>query len=637
MFLSTCISFFSLSFHCCSVFLCRVLVFPSSFFSQISPYDAAHMSSLIPTIALQVIALCMLIFLIISGILSLVAYFKEPLPPYTEFHGFGFRLLSYFFDDLFNLLDLCLFLIFAVSVFLWLSFSLNSIHSIHFLPSDAGFSIDGSSSPSSSSRASPRSLSSTFPEDLEISSSSSSPFSSLLAPALRSFLPLEDLETLYRRTTPTSALERSNRTASRATSFLDTPTVHIPAVSYEEEEEASLLSRRNPRNAFPHRQPLNGDNSLLSSEEEREKTMSEGEIEDKKSRFLFSSLEEGSLPPPSVTAPSSRIEDHRAHLPTSIAQFGPHDDSDHRTTLHSSTIDEHEEEKDRRSIGDERERNRNDRRRRGRSLSSSDAPPQGGGDSTTPGGEGAGTEGGGEEEKKEESEDERKKIYSEMNSLFSSFDQAYALLDVYFQLVGAVIALSFLRTLRLFEKRKRMVILFFTVSEAAENLLYVFFSLFFLYVGLVFACYLSFGFHASDYSSLRASFVSSFLMLLGCFSISDVFSANKPVAAIVIFPYLFIVGVVSFGCFLAVLLRSFIARLGEVETAEALLNASGDNPPRTLWESFRLFLDELLCRSSASASAPPPTGGGGRSRARRRRRSRRRGVRSQQVRCGIRG
>ncbi|PHJ19333.1 polycystin cation channel protein [Cystoisospora suis] len=571
----------------------------------ISPYDTAHTSSVVPTIAFQVIALCMLVFLILSGVVSLVAYFKEPLPPHTEFHGFGFRLVSYFFDDLFNLLDLSLFLIFTISVFLWLAFSLNSIHSIHFLPSDTGFSLDSSSS--SSSRASPRSLS-THQEDFEISSSSSS-FSSLGA-SLRHLFPLENLgEVPY----PSMRAERSNRTASGGTSFLDTTTLPIPSGSYEEEDPSLLYRRTRRRDVFDDQQAQYSfivDNSLLSGEEERSNMRREGEIKDMKGRF-FSSIDD-SLPP-GVTASSSHIEDHEASLsPTSITEGPPPNRHPSHTAFHSLMLDNFGEEKDRRSIKRDERRNRKDRRRVGRSLASSDAPPQSGDTTTptTPGGGENGTEGG-EGGEKEESEEERKKIYSEMNALFSSFDQAYSLLDVYFQLVGAVIALSFLRTLRLFEKRKRMIILFFTVSETAENLLFVFFSVFFLYAGLVFACYLSFGFRISDYSSLRASFVSSFLMLLGCFSISDLFSANKPVAGIVIFPYLFIVGVVSFGCFLAVLLRSFVTRLGEVETAEALLNARGDNPPRSLSESFRLFLDELLCRSSTpSPSSPPPTGGG---------------------------
>ncbi|PFH38239.1 hypothetical protein BESB_005800 [Besnoitia besnoiti] len=191
-------------------------------------------------------------------------------------------------------------------------------------------------------------------------------------------------------------------------------------------------------------------------------------------------------------------------------------------------------------------------------------------------------------------------LYQEMNGLFSSLREAQHLLEVYVQLCGAVVGLAFMRTLRLFEKRKRMVVLFFTVVEAFQHLLFLIFTLFFAYLGLVFTCYLSFGSDVDAFAGVQASFVSSFLLLLGSFPLSDLFRANGSVAAIVVYPFLFLVNLIFLSLFLSVLLRSFAARLGEVESAEALLA----RPPRTLMQSVRLFFKELVCQFEAPAAAP---------------------------------
>ncbi|KEP65566.1 UNVERIFIED_CONTAM: hypothetical protein HHA_247370 [Hammondia hammondi] len=191
-------------------------------------------------------------------------------------------------------------------------------------------------------------------------------------------------------------------------------------------------------------------------------------------------------------------------------------------------------------------------------------------------------------------------LYPELNSLFSSVSAAQSVLEVYGQLSGGVVILAFMRTLRLFEKRKRMVVLFFTVVEASYHLLFMFCALVAVYVGLAFTCYLSFGTVVSGFASVRASFVSSFLLLVGYMPLADLFAANNAVAAIFLYPVLFLVNLVFLALFLSILLRSFAFRLGEVETADALLG----RPPRTLGESIKVFFRELVCQFEAQPAAP---------------------------------
>lgn len=506
----------------------------SAFVLQIAPYDRASKSSFLFNVALQCVLLCMLIFLIISGIMSLVAYFKEPLPPNTQYHGFGFRFLSYFFDDLFNLLDLSLLVVFGVALFLWLSFSLSPVHSVVFHPSGDGFSFRSSSSSGSKTnrnlvkQAPQRSLLSVLTMDDNGLDTAQLPQDLLRVDSLSSRT-LEDLAS----------------SGAAASSLVDTT------------------------------QKVTGD---LRDNERQRKTEDKNNNVERRLSSTLSQLSPG-------------VDQKDPSRPAINQMPGTYNG--------------------RGASGSEAGANVSSR------VGSPKTGPDGGSNST---GDGTQTPSEGEGEGSSPSEptdEERRKLYEDMNTLFASIDDAYRLLDVYIQLCGAVVALSFIRTLRLFEKRKRMVILFFTVSEAAENLLFVFFGVFFLYLGLVLACYLSFGFSVGEYASVRSSFVSTFLLLLGCFSISDLFAANRPVAGMIIFPYLFMVGVVCLGCFLAVLLRSFVARLGEVETAEAFLSAAtGDCPPRTLSESLLLFLRELTCRASdhrhasTPASSSPPGGGG---------------------------
>ncbi|CBZ55962.1 conserved hypothetical protein [Neospora caninum Liverpool] len=198
----------------------------------------------------------------------------------------------------------------------------------------------------------------------------------------------------------------------------------------------------------------------------------------------------------------------------------------------------------------------------------------------------------------------QQELYTELNAFYSSLSAAHSLLEVYAQLCGGLVILAFLRTLRLFEKRKRMVVLFFTVTEASQHLLFMFFTLVAVYVGVVFTCYLSFGTVVAGFASVRASFVSGLLLLVGCMPLSDLFAANKAVAGLFLFPSLFLVNLVFLALFLSVLLRSFAFRLGEVESAEALLGA----PPRTLGQSVKVFFKELVCKFERPPppSAPPP-------------------------------
>ncbi|KAL8440046.1 hypothetical protein Efla_004030 [Eimeria flavescens] len=176
--------------------------------------------------------------------------------------------------------------------------------------------------------------------------------------------------------------------------------------------------------------------------------------------------------------------------------------------------------------------------------------------------------------------------------LFDSFTSAAALLRAYAQLSAAILAVAFLRLLRIGRKRKRMTLVFFTLASAAEEMLEILAGTLLVFTGFAFSCFLSFGRHVEGHSTIRNSIISTFLLTMGYFPLSQLFLANAFLAGAFIFPYLFFVGIICSSFFLCVLLRSLAYRSAEIKAMERL----GKIENRPIMASLRLFFRELLCK-----------------------------------------
>lgn len=181
-------------------------------------------------------------------------------------------------------------------------------------------------------------------------------------------------------------------------------------------------------------------------------------------------------------------------------------------------------------------------------------------------------------------------------TLFGSFSSTAALLRAYAQLAAAILAVAFLRLLRIGRKRKRMTIMFFTLASAAEEMIQVLAGTMLVFIGFSYLCFLSFGRQVEAHSTIKNSFISTFLLTIGYFPLSELFQADAGMAGTFIFPYLFFVGIICFSFFLCVLLRSLAYRTAEIKAMERL----GKVENRPVLKSLQLFFQELTCSYQAT-------------------------------------
>ncbi|KAL8433854.1 hypothetical protein ACSSS7_003570 [Eimeria intestinalis] len=175
--------------------------------------------------------------------------------------------------------------------------------------------------------------------------------------------------------------------------------------------------------------------------------------------------------------------------------------------------------------------------------------------------------------------------------LFASFASTATLIQTYAQLSAAILAVAFLRLLRIGRKRKRMTLVFFTLASAAEEMLELLAGTMLIYIGFSYVCFLSFGRQVGMHSTVKRSFVSTILLTMGYFPLSQLFHADAVMAGALIFPYLFFVGIVCFSFFLCVIVRSLAYRTAEIKAMEKL--GKTENP--SLLKSLQMFFRELSC------------------------------------------
>ncbi|CDI87402.1 hypothetical protein, conserved [Eimeria praecox] len=207
--------------------------------------------------------------------------------------------------------------------------------------------------------------------------------------------------------------------------------------------------------------------------------------------------------------------------------------------------------------------------------------------------------------------------------LFEAVSSTAASLRAYAQLAAAILAVAFLRLLRIGRKRKRLTLMFFALASAAEEmiqvlmgtiLVFIGFSLLasaaeemiqvlmgtiLVFIGFSFLCFLSFGRQLESYSTLKNSFTSTIMLTTGFFPLSQLFHADAVIAGAFVFPYLFFMGVICFSFFLCVLLRSLAFRSAEIKTMEKL----GKIAHRSVLESLQLFFAELMCNFGSKKAA----------------------------------
>lgn len=185
---------------------------------------------------------------------------------------------------------------------------------------------------------------------------------------------------------------------------------------------------------------------------------------------------------------------------------------------------------------------------------------------------------------------------------YNSFTSTSALLRAYAQLAAAVLAVAFLRLLRLGRKWKRMTNMFFTLASAADEMLQVLMGTALVFIGFAYLCFLSFGTQVECHSTIKASFISTFLLTLGYFPLSLLFHADSAMAGAFIFPYLFFMGVGCFSFFLCVLRRSLAYRTAEIKAMERL----GRIEKFSVLGSLRQFFVKLFtCRSKRKVGKLP--------------------------------
>lgn len=176
--------------------------------------------------------------------------------------------------------------------------------------------------------------------------------------------------------------------------------------------------------------------------------------------------------------------------------------------------------------------------------------------------------------------------------LFTAISSTANSLRAYAQLAAAILAVAFLRLIRIGRKRKQLTLMFFALASAAEEMIQVLMGTTLVFIGFTYVCFLSFGRQLESYSTLRNSFVSTIMLTTGFFPLSQLFHADAIVAGAFIFPYLFFMGVICFSFFLCVLLRSLASRAAEIKAMERL----GKVADRSVLESAQLFFAELFCR-----------------------------------------
>lgn len=174
---------------------------------------------------------------------------------------------------------------------------------------------------------------------------------------------------------------------------------------------------------------------------------------------------------------------------------------------------------------------------------------------------------------------------------YDEFSLTASRIHTYSQISAVVVAFSFLRLLRLGRKRRRLTILFSTISSAGEEMMQMLFICCLLFVGYSVSCFLSFGSAVKWFATVQDSFFSTLMMTVGYFPVSELFAANPIMAGGFIFPYLYSITVVSSCFFLSVILRSLEHRDVEIRTMERF----GKIEDRTLYMSFKLFARELFC------------------------------------------
>ncbi|OEH79303.1 hypothetical protein cyc_05964 [Cyclospora cayetanensis] len=140
-------------------------------------------------------------------------------------------------------------------------------------------------------------------------------------------------------------------------------------------------------------------------------------------------------------------------------------------------------------------------------------------------------------------------------------------------------------------KLKRMTLMFFTLASAAGEVVHILMGTTLVFLGFSYACFLSFGRHVERHSTIKNSCISTFLLSMGYFPLSELFEADAGMAGAFIFPYLFFMGIICFSLFLCVLLRSLAYRSAEIKAMERL----GKVEERSVLRSLQLFLQELCC------------------------------------------
>lgn len=166
----------------------------------------------------------------------------------------------------------------------------------------------------------------------------------------------------------------------------------------------------------------------------------------------------------------------------------------------------------------------------------------------------------------------------------------------YAQLAAAILAVAFLRLLRIGRKRRRATLMFFALASAAEEMIQVLMGTTLVFIGFSYLCFLSFGRQLESYSTLKNSFVSTIMLTTGFFPLSQLFHADAAMAGTFVYPYLFFIGTICFSFFLCVLLRSLAFRSAEIKAMEKI----GKVEQSSLLKSLQLFFQELSCRFQPS-------------------------------------
>ncbi|CDJ36956.1 hypothetical protein, conserved [Eimeria tenella] len=175
--------------------------------------------------------------------------------------------------------------------------------------------------------------------------------------------------------------------------------------------------------------------------------------------------------------------------------------------------------------------------------------------------------------------------------LFEAFSSASALMGTYAQLAAAIMAAAFLRLLRIGRKHKRMTMMFYALASSAEEMIQVLIGTVLLFLGFSYLCFLAFGRHMENYSTVKNSFISTIMLTTGFFPLSQLFQSDALMAGAFVFPYLFFMGIICFSLFLSVLLRSLAYRSAEIRAMERLQKIEH----RSVLRSAKLFFEELMC------------------------------------------